>query len=109
MTAFVGRSRELAALDHFLDDARAGQGVLISMRGRRQVGKSRLVGEFVARSGAPVVFFTASRQPSAAERAIFAEAVHASGTPSAATPAGAQGGSWEAALLLATADAAPGP
>ena len=108
MTTFVGRSRELAALDGFLDEARAGQGVLISMRGRRQVGKSRLVGELVARSGVPAVFFAASRQPSGTERAIFAEAVNASGTPSAATRAGAQGGSWEAELLLATADAAPG-
>lgn len=100
--------QELAILNELLDEARSGQGILVSMRGRRQVGKSRLVSEFVERAGAPAVFFTASRQPVQTELALFVEAARAGGVASiSGVPADAVG-SWEAALLLATSDAAPG-
>lgn len=58
--AFVGRARELAALGRQLDWVRRGaggadRGRVVLLRGRRRVGKSRLVTEFVARSGLPSV------------------------------------------------------
>ena len=49
---FFGRKRELAALDAELRSAStSGAGRLIAVRGRRQVGKSRLVEHFAERSG----------------------------------------------------------
>jgi AAA+ ATPase superfamily predicted ATPase len=49
---FFGRERELAALDAELRNVSAsGAGRLIAVRGRRQVGKSRLVEHFAERSG----------------------------------------------------------
>ena len=54
------------------------------MRGRRRVGKSRLVEEFVDRAGVPHLFFTASAQPTlAADLALFVEAVVGSSLPGA--------------------------
>lgn len=105
MTGFVGRDAELRQLDRLLDEARTGGGVLVSMRGRRQVGKSRLVAEFVNRAAVPAVHFTASRQPSAVERAAFFDAARTGGVEAVASLGADAIGSWEAALLLATADA----
>ena len=49
---FFGRERELAALHAELRSASAsGAGRLLAIRGRRQVGKSRLVEHFAERSG----------------------------------------------------------
>lgn len=51
---FYGRGRELAALDAELRRVGAsGSGRLIAVRGRRQVGKSRLLERFAEQSGAP--------------------------------------------------------
>ena len=51
-TEFSGRERELAALDTELRSAtESGTGRLLAIRGRRQVGKSRLVEHFAERSG----------------------------------------------------------
>jgi hypothetical protein len=80
---FVGRSAELAALGKRL--ARAGDshaGVAVTLRGRRQVGKSRLVQEFCDRSGARYVFFAATKGASAQEstRAFLGE-LRESGLP----------------------------
>jgi uncharacterized protein len=59
-TSFVGRTSELAALEKRLDRvARSGAGVAVAVRGRRQVGKSRLVQEFCDQSGVPYVYVTA--------------------------------------------------
>lgn len=106
VTDFVGRSGELDRLAGLLDEVRQGTGVMVAVRGRRQVGKSRLVGEFVERAGVPAVFFTASGQPPAVELAAFLDAARAGGVVPVDVPAGAVA-SWEAALLLATADAVP--
>jgi class 3 adenylate cyclase/tetratricopeptide (TPR) repeat protein len=46
---FVGRGREMGVLEHGLDDARAGRGAVIGVRGEIGVGKSRLCDEFLAR------------------------------------------------------------
>jgi hypothetical protein len=63
---FVGRSQELAVLQRHLRAVEDGEARLVSVRGRRQVGKSRLVSEFVSRSGLPQLFVTGSRQASLA-------------------------------------------
>ena len=59
---FIGRSQELAVLQRHLKAVEDGEARLVSVRGRRQVGKSRLVSEFVSRSGFPQLFVTGSRQ-----------------------------------------------
>jgi len=59
MRGFVGRARELGDLGRELDAARSGSGRFVTVRGRRQVGKSWLVSEFVERYGGPRMFFEA--------------------------------------------------
>ena len=52
--SFVGRTAELALLRKRLDlVVTSGAGVAVSLRGRRQVGKSRLVQEFCDRAEVP--------------------------------------------------------
>jgi AAA+ ATPase superfamily predicted ATPase len=106
---FVGRQPELAALGELLSHVerggRAGRpGRAVLMRGRRRVGKSRLVEEFVERAGVPYVFFTASAQPSVhADLRLFVEAVTESDLPAADAFHGQVPQTWDAALhLLAT-------
>ncbi|MFE9202013.1 ATP-binding protein [Micromonospora sp. NPDC007230] len=110
MAGFVGRTRELAALHGMLGrvsrGGRAGRpGRALLMRGRRRVGKSRLVEEFVDRADVPYLFFTASAQPTvAADLALFVEAAAGSSLPSAHLFADQRPATWDAALtLLATA------
>ena len=51
---FYGRGQELTALTEQLSEAGAsGAGRLLAVRGRRQVGKSRLLERFAAQSGVP--------------------------------------------------------
>ncbi|MEU5719994.1 ATP-binding protein [Streptomyces sp. NPDC020403] len=63
--AFTGRGRELRVLGSWLDKVlsvtggSAGQALVV--RGRRRIGKTRLVQEFCGRSGRPYVFFQATR------------------------------------------------
>ncbi len=109
MDGFVGRQREIAALDAMLARVRAGgragrPGRAILMRGRRRVGKSRLVEEFIERAGVPSLFFTASAQPTAqAELRLFAQAAQSCDLPAAATFAGQAPQTWDAALTLLAA------
>jgi AAA+ ATPase superfamily predicted ATPase len=110
MAGFVGRQRELATLNKMLQRAerggRAGRpGRAVLMRGRRRVGKSRLVEEFVERQGVPSLYFTASAQPTVeSDLRLFTQAALTSDLPGAATFAGQAPGTWDAALnLLVTA------
>ena len=65
---FVGRDRELALLRKRLERvAAAGRGAALAIRGRRQVGKSRLVQEFCDRAQVPYFFFTATKGASPVE------------------------------------------
>ncbi|WP_234542350.1 AAA family ATPase [Streptomyces shenzhenensis] len=65
---FVGRHAELAVLEKRLERIRAqGAGAAVAIRGRRQVGKSRLVQEFCDRARRPYVFFTATKGASPLE------------------------------------------
>ncbi|MHA6618460.1 AAA family ATPase [Pseudonocardia sp. DLS-67] len=68
MRAFIGRATELGVLQKRLDRvARTGAGAAVALRGRRQVGKSRLVQEFCDRSGVPYLFATATKGASSVE------------------------------------------
>lgn len=100
---FAGRERELALLAKRLAEVRkSGNGTLIAMRGRRRVGKSRLVEEFVQGSGCPSVFYTAVQEESETELRRFTRAIEASDAPRAAEArAGLRPETWEAALALA--------
>ncbi|HEX2144398.1 MAG TPA: ATP-binding protein [Glycomyces sp.] len=65
---FIGRSRELAQLANRVDMIRErGKGIAVTVRGRRQVGKSRLVQELCDRSGLPFVYLTAQKGTSSVE------------------------------------------
>lgn len=116
VSGFVGRERELAALDRLLARAQSGgragrPGRAVLIRGRRRVGKSRLVEEFLERADVPSVYFTASAQPTLeADLALFVETVAASDLPSAQSFADQQPHTWDAALrLLAAVLPADGP
>ena len=103
---FVGRDRELAQLNDLLDLVRTGgrtgrPGRAVLIRGRRRVGKSRLVEEFAQRAALPHVFFTATGAPRDEELASFAAEVAASDLPEAARFAEfAVPQTWDAALTL---------
>jgi hypothetical protein len=65
---FVGRGAELSLLAKRIEHiGRTGTGLAVALRGRRQVGKSRLVQELCDRSGLPYVYFTAVKGASATE------------------------------------------
>lgn len=84
MSEFVARDRELALLDKQLTKVERGDlpGKALLLRGRRRVGKSRLVEVFCERTKLPSVTFQASRgEPAATERAEFAQAVCGSTLP----------------------------
>jgi len=105
-SGFVGRQHELAQLTDLLDLVRTGgrtgrPGRAVLIRGRRRVGKSRLVEEFAQRAGLPHVFFTATGAPRDEELASFADDVAASDLPEAARFAEfAVPQTWDAALTL---------
>src|SRR5665811_1307649 len=83
MRGFVGRARELGDLGRELDAARSGSGRFVTVRGRRQVGKSWLVSEFVERYGGPRMFFEAHGYTETRELERFRAALAASSLPSA--------------------------
>jgi uncharacterized protein len=103
---FVGRQHELAQLSGLLDLVRTGgrtgrPGRAVLIRGRRRVGKSRLVEEFAQRAALPHVFFTATGAPRDEELVSFATEVAASDLPEAARFAEfAAPQTWDAALAL---------
>jgi uncharacterized protein len=103
---FVGRQRELAQLGDLLDLVRSGgrtgrPGRAVLIRGRRRVGKSRLVEEFAQRSSVPHVFFTAAGLSRGEELTSFAAEVASSDLPEAARFADfATPQTWDAALTL---------
>ncbi|MFF3668840.1 ATP-binding protein [Microtetraspora malaysiensis] len=112
---FIGRQRELARLHRWLGKTAAGgaigrPGRALLLRGRRRVGKSRLVEEFVERSGVPHLFFTASGRPMGEELRLFAAEAAASTLPGASLFDSVTLESWEAAMrLLAAALPQDGP
>lgn len=108
MADFVGRTRELALLRDELERVRSGvggerPGRCLLLRGRRRVGKSRLVETFVERAGAPYLFFTATGAVPAAELLRLAEDAQRSTLPERELLAAARPADWGAALRLLAA------
>jgi AAA+ ATPase superfamily predicted ATPase len=87
----------------------SGAGRLLAVRGRRRVGKSRLIEEWLQREHAPHVFFAASRQSPEREIALFSEDLARSSLAGAAEgAAGVRFDSWEAAMTYVATLAAAG-
>lgn len=106
MKSFVGRGAELRALQAELDHAiETGEGRLITVRGRRQVGKSWLIEQWLETYAGPTVFFEAHGYTETRELERFREAVATSNLPSAQTAVGVIFSDWQAALNLASANA----
>ncbi len=104
---FVGRRAELDALSGELAHVRAtGEGRFVWISGRRRVGKSRLVQEFVESSRQRYVFYQAPRRPPSEGLERFRVALEDSTLAAARlTEAGARFESWPAALRLASEEA----
>jgi AAA+ ATPase superfamily predicted ATPase len=101
---FVGRQRELTTLTNALERVRARvgddqPGLCMFVRGRRRVGKSRLLEVFIDRARVPSLFFTASQQ-GAHELRLFTEEAATSSLPGAQMVAGVTPDGWDAALTL---------
>lgn len=65
---FIGRRTELSLLAKRIEHiTRTGTGLAVAIRGRRQVGKSRLVQELCDRSGLPYLYFTSVKGASVTE------------------------------------------
>ncbi|TGB13310.1 DUF234 domain-containing protein [Streptomyces sp. MZ04] len=110
MNGFIGRRTELGLLEDLLQPVatggrggRPGRAVLI--RGRRRVGKSRLVEEFLEQAELPHVFFTAVGGSREEDLAGFTTEVAASSLPDVSRFADFTAPkTWDAALsLLASA------
>ncbi|OEV30574.1 ATPase [Streptomyces nanshensis] len=105
MNGFIGRRVELGLLDSLLDDVRSGgrggrPGRAVLIRGRRRVGKSRLVEEFLERNQLPHVFFTAVGGSREEDLAGFVAELAGSTLPDASSLEAAAPQSWDAALTL---------
>jgi len=102
--AFIGRDDQLRRLGTLLERVRTSQdrkpGKALLIRGRRRVGKSRLVEEFVERCGVPHVFYAAAGRPLAEELRSFCDEVAASDLPDAEMFRDVRPDSWDAALRL---------
>lgn len=99
---FFGRREELARLARWYTAAERGgaqPGQCLIIRGRRRVGKSRLIEEFVRGLDAPSVFFTASDLSAVQELENFTQAVLASDLPEAES-FGTDPTSWDNALRM---------
>ena len=108
--AFVGRTRELLSLERQLGRVKTAgadaPGKAVFVRGRRRVGKSRLIEEFCTQSGCAYVFFAASKAgPN--ELGLFAEEIAQSNLPGRALFAGSNPSTWDAALRLLAATLDP--
>ncbi|WP_246115497.1 ATP-binding protein [Trebonia kvetii] len=111
MRRFTGRSRDMQRLRRHLDSVtRDGQGRLLSVRGRRQAGKSRLVTEFADRTKLPQFFFTGSRLANQKEELsrLAMEAARSS-LPGASLFEGVTLDGWAGAFQLIAAALPDGP
>lgn len=106
MAEFVGRGQELRALQAEMDECvRSGEGRLITIRGRRQVGKSALVERWLEGYEGPSVFFEAHGYTETRELVRFRDALASSSLPSAAQAPGVTFADWQAALSTAASNA----
>lgn len=105
-SGFVGRTVELGLLRTRLQRvAESREGVAVAIRGRRQVGKSRLVQEFCDQTQVPYLYFTATKgMPVSESLALFLAELKRSGiahNPEALPDS--IGGGWTDALRLLAA------
>jgi AAA+ ATPase superfamily predicted ATPase len=92
----------MAVLEAEFDLAKEGNGARFAwLRGRRRVGKSRLVQELCDRSDAPYAFYQATRRGTREAIAGFVDAVAQSSLPAAPAFAGASYDSWPVAIRAA--------
>ncbi|NUK25235.1 ATP-binding protein [Streptomyces lunaelactis] len=109
MADFVGRRSELATLDRELDKVASGigrerPGRCVVLRGRRRVGKSRLVERFAERSGVPFLFYAATGASLQMELERLAHDAQTSSLPQAGLLSAARPANWDAAFdVLAAA------
>lgn len=68
---FVNRTQELAFLDKILTRNRPGRAQLILLYGRRRVGKTRLLQQWVSQQDVPYTYWTAEKEPAALQRRKF--------------------------------------
>jgi len=106
MRRFVGRRALLTRLtDEWESVRKTGEGRMVTVRGRRQVGKTWLVEELLERIKPPHVFFPASAQTEERELAIFGRTLATSHLPSRDLATGASFETWQAALTTAATGA----
>ena len=103
MVRFVGRRRELASLTRVLEQVATNgdsgpDGRCLVLRGRRRIGKSALVEEFVSTAGVPYVYYTAEMGVGEEPLAEFVRTVSESNLPDARVFAEATPGNWAAAF-----------
>ena len=101
---FVGRKSELARLAQIFEQVSAGNydaGRVVLMRGRRRVGKTRLVREFVRKAKAPSIQFFATGADTEYELVRFRDAIRDSNINPAAAAAGLPQTWYEAFTMLA--------
>ncbi|MEV4238029.1 ATP-binding protein [Nocardia sp. NPDC049737] len=104
-SGFVGRNTELGLLRTRLKRvAESRRGVAVAIRGRRQVGKSRLVQEFRDAEQVPYLHFTATKgMPVSESLATFLAELKRSGIAANPEPLPETIGGWpDAFRLLAT-------
>jgi AAA+ ATPase superfamily predicted ATPase len=100
---FIGRASDLATLDKDLARLRKqGDGAFLAVRGRRRVGKSRLLEHWIATRKLRHVFFSAPASTTQTDLELFRDAVAGSTLPVASTAAGLTFNSWQSALTLAS-------
>jgi hypothetical protein len=105
---FVGREQELKDLGWMFDQVRSAvggraPGQCIQMRGRRRIGKSSLVEEFLLRSRVPAVFFTAERRASTDELRSFWQVVREAPWENPSFVAGVTPADWSGAFAALAA------
>ena len=105
MHRFIGRDRELRTLRNALDEVRetvgaAQPGQCLLMRGRRRVGKSTLVEEFLGHAAVPHLFFTAGGGSAEDELAELLNAAAGSTLPDRSLFAEEAPSQWNAAFRL---------
>jgi AAA+ ATPase superfamily predicted ATPase len=107
LDVFIGRDRQLGQLQQLFAGVGApgadSPGKAVLVRGRRRVGKSRLIEVFLERADVPHVYFTASTRSNEEELRLFAAEMASSTLPGAALFADVVPGSWDAALRLLAA------
>ncbi|MFR9673531.1 ATP-binding protein [Streptomyces sp. TR06-5] len=108
MSRFVGRERELDLLVRELGRVASSspdghRGRCLLMRGRRRVGKSRLVEEFIERADVPFLFFTATGASHDADLRRLVQDAERSTLPARGLLAAARPADWNAAFEVLSA------